>query len=205
MIQLPWCFRRAYVAEHTLVIEKAGMSRQMNRSSHRTLFLRVFSLVLMTFVVLTAVACSERDDSETVRIADYGNSGADFARELALRYPRREAYSDQEKMASGYIADRLTEMGYSPEIQDFTAVDDDGISKSSQNVIVHLDGHGFRYAPKTKDTGDQTPDKRKDDLIMVVGAHYDTPSVSIEPVSYTHLDVYKRQMHGRRPLPLLLM
>lgn len=157
------------------------MSRQMNRSSHRTLYLRVFSLVLMTIFVLTAVACSEREGRETVRIADYGNSGADFARELALRYPRREAYSDQERMASVYIANRLTEMGYSPEIQEFTALDSEGNYKSSQNIIVRLNGNGFRYAPKTKETGDQTPDRRKDDLILIVGAHYDTPPVNLEP------------------------
>jgi alkaline phosphatase isozyme conversion protein len=135
----------------------------------------------MTIFVLTAVACSEREGRETVRIADYGNSGADFARELALRYPRREAYSDQERMASVYIANRLTEMGYSPEIQEFTALDSEGNYKSSQNIIVRLNGNGFRYAPKTKETGDQTPDRRKDDLILIVGAHYDTPPVNLEP------------------------
>ena len=135
----------------------------------------------MTFFVLTAVACSEREGRETVRIADYGNNGADFARELALRYPRREAYSDQERMASVYIANRLTEMGYSPEIQEFTALDSEGNYKSSQNIIVRLNGNGFRYAPKTKETGDQTPDRRKDDLILIVGAHYDTPPVNLEP------------------------
>ena len=135
----------------------------------------------MTIFVLTAVACSEREGRETVRIADYGNNGADFARELALRYPRREAYSDQERMASVYIANRLTEMGYSPEIQEFTALDSEGNYKSSQNIIVRLNGNGFRYAPKTKETGDQTPDRRKDDLILIVGAHYDTPPVNLEP------------------------
>lgn len=135
----------------------------------------------MTIFVLTAVACSEREGRETVRIADYGNSGADFARELALRYPRREAYSDQERMASVYIANRLTEMGYSPEIQEFTALDSEGNYKSSQNIIVRLNGNGFRYAPKTKETGDQPPDRRKDDLILIVGAHYDTPPVNLEP------------------------
>ncbi len=135
----------------------------------------------MTIFVLTAVACSEQEGRETVRIADYGNSGADFARELALRYPRREAYSDQERMASVYIANRLTEMGYSPEIQEFTALDSEGNYKSSQNIIVRLNGNGFRYAPKTKETGDQTPDRRKDDLILIVGAHYDTPPVNLEP------------------------
>jgi Zn-dependent M28 family amino/carboxypeptidase len=84
-------------------------------------------------------------------------------------------------MASVYIANRLTEMGYSPEIQEFTALDSEGNYKSSQNIIVRLNGNGFRYAPKTKETGDQTPDRRKDDLILIVGAHYDTPPVNLEP------------------------
>ncbi len=135
-------------------------------------------------IVLTAAACADRKGSESVRIADYGNSGADFARELALRYPRRLAFSDQEKDASILIADNLTKIGYSPEIQNFSVVDSEGNTKSSQNVIVRLDGQGFRYAPKTKgskDMGDQSPDKRLDDLILVIGAHYDTPSVKIKP------------------------
>ncbi len=157
------------------------MFGQMNRSPFRTPYLRVFSLIFVISLLLTATACSTETGGESVRIADYGNSGADFARELATKYPRREAFSGQEKGASALIAERLKEVGYEPEIQEFKAVADDGSTKVSQNVIVRLDGQGFRYAPKMKDSGNQTMPARVDDLILVVGAHYDTPAVHLEP------------------------
>ncbi|HHW93572.1 MAG TPA: M28 family peptidase [Clostridiaceae bacterium] len=114
-----------------------------------------------------------------MRIADYGNSGAEFARELATKFPRREAFSNQEKDASIMIANRLREIGYDPVIQEFKAVASDGSTKYSQNVVARLKGRGFRYAPKTKGTDNQATRQRIDDLVLIVGAHYDTPAVNL--------------------------
>ncbi len=181
VIQLTRLFGASCGANQTQMIEKAGVFGQMNRPPYRTLRLRVFSLFFVILLLLTFTACSTETDKESIRIADYGNDGADFARELAKKFPRREAFTGQEKDASALIAERLKSFGYEPEIQEFKAVAGDGSTKASQNVIVRLDGLGFRYAPKSKDATDQATPGRADDLVLVVGAHYDTPSVHLEP------------------------
>ncbi len=155
--------------------------RAIHSSDFKSLFCRLSVLVMVAILALISVACSKNNDKEPIRIADYGHSGAEFARQLAARYPRREPYSNQEKEAATFISSELKKHGYQAEIQEFQSVASDGTSKTSRNVITRLEGAGFRYAPKTKGTGEEEHPERRDNLILVIGAHYDTPIVKLEP------------------------
>ncbi|HNZ63046.1 MAG TPA: M28 family peptidase [Bacillota bacterium] len=143
--------------------------------------LRLVVSALAVMLLLSAASCSKHSNNTNDSIADYGNSGADFARRLAAQYPRREPFSSQEKDASAFISNQLSQYGYQTEIQEFSATAADGSTGTSRNVIARLKGSGFHYAPKTKESGGQASPERYDNLIMIIGAHYDTPAVREAP------------------------
>ncbi len=152
------------------------------RRTRRARCRRYAALALVVLLSLTLAACSLGAEEEDQGIAQYGEEGARFARKLAAAYPRRTPYSHQEKGAADLIVQELKQYGFEPEIQNFSVTDEEG-TRTSANVLVRLQGKGFTLSQKSaEDEQVQLPGK-KDDLIMVIGAHYDTPRLmdSVEP------------------------
>ena len=119
----------------------------------------VCSMFLVQPVLLTS--CKGKDKS-TEKPADYGSYGSDIAREIAAKYPDREAYSDGEARTGAYIEEKIKELGYQPEAQSFQ--DSDG--RTSKNYIVRVPGTGFYCA---NEDGTFELEHR----VAVIGTHYD--------------------------------
>lgn len=158
---------------------------------------RTLSLLLVLFLLLPLFACSLGGQEEEEGIARYGEEGARFARKLAQLCPRRTPYSIQEEKAAGFIVAELKSYGYEPEIQTFTVTDQEGTRLSSANIIARLEGQGFTVSTKLTDEERDKLPPRRDDLLMVIGAHYDTPA----PVTEGEEEEVTEEAEGPRLLP----
>ena len=123
-----------------------------------------FVLALWMGIGLAATGCSADTEEDTPIPADFGQYGADIARELCGQFPYRKAYSAQEKGAGDFIKDAFSALGYSVEEQVFTAASGLGYST---NYIVRISGEGFMIP---NEQGILTPSNKT----VIVGAHYDT-------------------------------
>lgn len=150
---------------------KAGRHRAMRALA---------GLVVFATLLCGVAACSPWGTTPRESIARYGDDGANFARRIAFSYPRRVPYSNEEAKTADLLAETLARMGYEVERQSFT-VTRDGVEHTSQNIIAHLEGHGFRRAESVDEALAETLPERIDDRLMIVGAHYDTPAVAVEP------------------------
>ncbi len=149
-----------------------------HRSGRRPNFLlnRLFASLLALLLLFPALtACSRDKEEETSEIAAYGEGGAQFARKLASSCPQRFPYSDQESRAADLIMEELRSYGYMPEKQTFSVTGPEGLLQTSANVIARLEGRGFRLAKKQDEADPQQLPDEENDLIMIIGAHYDTP------------------------------
>lgn len=159
------------------MIQKAtlfhGGGQRPSRMIHRLLA----GLIVLLLVLPVLGACSGREEEEVSEIAAYGDEGARFARKLAASYPQRFPYSDQESGAADLIMEELRKYGYEPEKQTFTVTDEEGQRRTSANVIARLEGRGFQLAKKQDSADPQALPQERKDLIMILGAHYDTPAV----------------------------
>ena len=106
-------------------------------------------------------SCKEKNKT-TVKPADYGSYGSDIAREIALRFPDREAYTDGEKRTGEYIEEKIKELGYTPEVLSFQG-SETGISN---DYIVRVEGTGFYCEQKD---GSFELEHR----VAIIGTHYD--------------------------------
>ena len=139
---------------------------------------RFFGLFLVLLIGLSLYACSLGADEEEGGIAQYGEDGARFARKLAQLCPSRTPYSPQEEKAANFIMEELGSYGYQPEKQVFTLVDEEGNRRTSANIIAHLKGGGFSLSTKLSDEDKEGLPAEENDLIMILGAHYDTPALA---------------------------
>ena len=110
---------------------------------------------------LVLSSCKEKNKSD-VKPADYGTYGADIAREIAERFPERQAYTDGEKRTGEYIEEKIREMGYTPEVQSFHGAE----TGVSNNYIVKFEGTGF-YCEKADGTFEL------EHRVALIGTHYD--------------------------------
>ncbi len=137
----------------------------------------LFAAIILLFMSLLTSCLGESDD-EPVRLADYGSYGADFARELAARYPGRSPGSVSEREAGDMIIRHLQDLGYEPLIETFhfeveiDSEDSDAEHNNeaaatrryySRNIIVRIPGTGFL-----------TEDDEVLSRQIIIGAHYDT-------------------------------
>ena len=124
----------------------------------------VCSMFLVQPVLLTS--CKGKEKS-TEKPADYGSYGSDIAREIAAKYPDREAYSNGEAQTGAYIEEKIKELGYQPEAQSFQGPD----GRTSKNYIVRVEGTGFYCA---NEDGSFELEHR----VAVIGTHYDAALLS---------------------------
>ena len=119
----------------------------------------------LCFAVMTGplvlTSCKKTEESSG-KAADYGTYGADIAREIAAKFPNRGAYSEGESATGEYIAGKIRELGYTPEVQTFSKEE----VGSSANYVVKVPGTGFYCR---QDDGTYQIEHR----VAVIGAHYD--------------------------------
>lgn len=136
---------------------------------------RLLAILLCLVLGLNLVACSKSEVAEQ-KPADFGSYGADFARQLAKKYPYRKAYSGTESEAGEMIKKEFESLGYKVETQNFTSI----YGSNSANYIIHIEGSGF-VEPDGK--GGVNEIKKK----VVIGAHYDSAFSADEvPEGYTY-------------------
>jgi len=123
----------------------------------------ITSATLLTVIAqpLLLSSCKEKNKT-TVKPADYGSYGSDIAREIALRFPDREAYTDGEKRTGEYIEEKIKELGYTPEVLSFQGSE----SGISNDYIVRVEGTGFYCEQKD---GSFELEHR----VAIIGTHYD--------------------------------
>ena len=123
----------------------------------------ITSATLLTVIAqpLLLSSCKEKNKT-TVKPADYGSYGSDIAREIALRFPDREAYTDGEKRTGEYIEEKIKELGYTPEVLSFQGSE----TGMSNDYIVRIEGTGFYCEQKD---GSFELEHR----VAIIGTHYD--------------------------------
>lgn len=131
-----------------------------------------FIAAALSLAVLTGplvlTSCKKGENTST-KAADYGSYGADIAREIASKFPDRKPYSEGESAVGDYIAGKIKEIGYTPEVQTFSKEVGEGEeaeTKSSANYIVKIPGTGFYCR---QDDGTYQIEHR----VAIIGAHYD--------------------------------
>ncbi len=123
----------------------------------------ITSATLLTVIAQPLLLSSCKEKNKTaVKPADYGSYGSDIAREIALRFPDREAYTDGEKRTGEYIEEKIKELGYTPEVLSFQG-SETGISN---DYIVRVEGTGFYCEQKD---GSFELEHR----VAIIGTHYD--------------------------------
>ncbi|HZK28600.1 MAG TPA: M28 family peptidase [Clostridia bacterium] len=147
----------------------------------RVLFGRFLATVIACLTLILSVACSPGEKDVQTGVAQYGESGAEFARRLAAECPRRLPYSDQESRAADLIMEELKRYGYAPEKQLFSVTDEEGVRRTSANIIAKQQGNGFALSPKLEESVKATLPDQRHGLMMILGAHYDTPAVEQVP------------------------
>lgn len=129
---------------------------------------RITTLLLILALMLPFCACRKGDDEEKLP-AEYGTYGADFARDLAAKYPCRAPYTDGEYGAGKMIEKEFEDLGYDVKAQAFTNIS----GQTSYNYYVKIEGIGF--ISEDSKTGEY--DTRR---IAIIGAHYDDIMTSNE-------------------------
>lgn len=125
------------------------------------------TLLLVLLLTLPLAACATTGIVDQGDLpADFGSYGADAALALAAKYPYRSPGSSQETAAAQWIAAAFKDLGYKPEVVPFSFTDTAGAKRQSSNVIVKIEGSGFRVT----DAQNQT---RTVSRQVIVGAHYD--------------------------------
>ncbi len=157
------------------MIQKATLFHRP-RGRRQCLLYRFFAALIALLLLLPVLTACSGEEEEVAEIAAYGDEGARFARTLAARFPQRVPYSDQESRAADLIMEELRKYGYEPEKQSFTVTDEEGQRQTSANVIARLEGRGFGLTKKQEETDPEKLPEERNDLVMVIGAHYDTPA-----------------------------
>ena len=108
--------------------------------------LRSFSIFLLLSVLLILlVACQNSTDSKLSMPARYGDAGRTLAVNLAQTFPERYAGSEQEKSTGDWLIEKLKNLGYKPQVDDFTFTDNSGQQLTSRNISIKIEGTGFEY------------------------------------------------------------
>lgn len=157
------------------MIQKATLCHRSRGRRHRLLY-RLFAALIALLLLLPVLTACSGEEEEVAEIAAYGDEGARFARTLAARFPQRVPYSNQESGAADLIMEELRKYGYEPEKQSFSLTDEEGQRQTSANVIARLEGRGFALTKKQEETDPEKLPVERNDLVMVIGAHYDTPA-----------------------------
>lgn len=159
--------------------EIQGFGQGLGKTARGSACRLLAAFLILALMVPLLSACSKKEEETPTGIANYGNQGADFARKLASSFPQRFPYSSQEAAAADLIVDELKKLGYEAGKQTFSVQDQEGGVKQSANVIARLSGQGFQAVSKQGSSEDTAPSSVRDDLIMIIGAHYDTPLVEV--------------------------
>lgn len=140
---------------------------------------KILSVIILSSVLCAVFTACDDEASETVKFADYGTYGSDFARELATEYPYRKPYSDQEYQAGLMIKNEFESLGYQVVSQPVSTE-----SGTSYNYFVKIDGKGFiETIEDDAYTGQESEIRRT----VVIGAHYDSFFSAEEiPEGYTY-------------------
>ncbi|NLA95527.1 MAG: Zn-dependent exopeptidase M28 [Clostridiaceae bacterium] len=157
------------------MIQKATLHHRAEWRRHCLVY-RLFAVLIALLLLLPLLTACSGEEEEASEIAAYGEEGARFARKLAATFPRRVPYSDQESGAADLIMEELRKYGYEPEKQTFSVADEEGLRQTSVNVIARLEGSGFGLTKKQEETDPERLPEEYNDLVMVIGAHYDTPA-----------------------------
>lgn len=129
-----------------------------------TLKNKIIATFLCALALTTSLtACKKDSDAEETKPASYGTYGAEFARELAVSYPGRKAYTNDESYAADLIKGEFEKLGYTVKEQEFT-----GTGGVSKNLIISIEGEGFIHVDE--ESGAESNVRRK----AVIGAHYDS-------------------------------
>ena len=146
----------------------------MREQGKKHLLLRI-SVILLCVTLLFSSSCGKKEEKK--KPADYGSYGADFAIELATKFPFRSAFSSGEQGAGMLIKNELEKIGYQVESQSFTSSD----GKNSYNYIVRIPGEGFMQ----RDSFGEYSEVHK---TVIIGAHYDSPISYSQRSSYPKYD-----------------
>ncbi len=146
----------------------------MKKTNNQNRITRVIGILLF-LAVLFSSSCGKKEEKK--KPADYGPYGADFALELAQKFPYRNAFSSGEQGAGLMIKNELEGMGYQVEAQSFTSAD----GKTSYNYVVRIPGEGFMQ----RDSFGAYSEVHK---TVVIGAHYDSPVAYSERAGYPKYD-----------------
>ena len=150
------------------------MGAIMREQGKKHLLLRI-SVILLCVTLLFSSSCGKKEEKK--KPADYGSYGADFAIELATKFPFRSAFSSGEQGAGMLIKNELEKIGYQVESQSFTSSD----GKNSYNYIVRIPGEGFMQ----RDSFGEYSEVHK---TVIIGAHYDSPISYSQRSSYPKYD-----------------
>ena len=100
-----------------------------------------FIAAALSFAVLTGplvlTSCKKGEKTST-KAADYGSYGADIAREIASKFPDRKPYSEGESAVGDYIAGKIKEIGYTPEVQTFSKEVGEGEDAVTKSIMMQL-------------------------------------------------------------------
>ncbi|MGI6545223.1 MAG: M28 family peptidase [Fastidiosipilaceae bacterium] len=164
---------------------------------------RSATMVIVISFLLTGFACAKTTENEEA--AAYGSYGSDFAVEFARECPYRSPYSEMERSAALMIEQEFRDLGYSPEIQEFSAKDGGEYSGTSQNIIVTIPGNGF-YLDEDQSDGENLPEDVVDVEVspdspagsgvvvpvvkrqVIIGAHYDVSVAQDQSESFPNHD-----------------
>lgn len=132
----------------------------MNKDITRRIMASALSLVVLAEPLFLA-GCKKKNTGNA-QAADYGSYGADIAREIASEFPIRSAYTPGEDKTGDYIEEKIRELGYVPEVQNFQGPD----GAYSTNYIVRFEGTGF-YCLQNDGTYEL------EHRTAIIGTHYD--------------------------------
>ncbi|HHT24248.1 MAG TPA: M28 family peptidase [Clostridiaceae bacterium] len=136
--------------------------------------LRSFSIFLLLLVSLILLAaCQNSADNKLSMPARYGNGGRALAVNFAQTFPERYAGSEQENSAGDWLIKRLENLGYNPQVDDFTFTDNSGKQLASRNISVKIKGTGFEYTGSNFAV--KTTLNSVNERFILIGTHYDTP------------------------------
>lgn len=164
---------------------------QSELKSKQSTYRRVITFLLVLLFAFTGpllLASCDSEDAGDVVVEDYGAYGMQLAYRFSNNNTFREPYSQAEYATGDMIIDELESLGYQPEIQTFSVSREEGLSGSSRNVVVRLNGDGFYNdeelrAYQSRNQGQQdegTSSRARPEVYrkqVIIGTHYDSPTV----------------------------
>lgn len=144
---------------------------------------RLLGVFLAALMMLAACG----GDNAPVRIAAYGEYGAELARTVARHFPYRSPGSGQEERTADYLVSVLETLGLEPKVQTFQFQDSTGQTLTSRNVSAEIKGRGFKLS---EEEGGGVDNSGR----IIIGANYDVP---VSGPDYVYPDLEEGQVLSR--------